>query len=287
MSTPENRVNRITKAFTKLREELPQLKDIFDSFQPLLEARTLFKSKIDINFDHPEIDPQRFNEGVPILTERDFVIGREQLKTAAGEMIPAMKHGFPQLTEGLEIVESAIAEDRIDPELVLPTEAADELLNLTGNNLGVPAPVLLFVLTQLFEPFVKAKAEAISIPDNLQWSKGYCPICGSWPELSVVREKEGKRVLRCSFCAHEWNFMRLKCPFCETDDQDKLELLFSDDRKFERAELCRQCNTYLLSYDTRDLVEELPAEVALIGMIYLDILAQEKGFKSGKLLAEI
>jgi FdhE protein len=75
------------------------------------------------------------------------------------------------------------------------------------------------------------------------------------------------------------------CPFCENDDQSKLELYFSEDRKFERAELCHNCKKYLVSIDTRNMVQQPAAQVAALGMIYLDFLAQEKGFAPGAVCA--
>ena len=72
--------------------------------------------------------------------------------------------------------------------------------------------------------------------------------------------------------------MRTKCPFCENDDNEKMELYFVEGREHERAELCYQCNRYILNIDTRKCSEEVVTEVAAIGMLYLDILAQGKRF---------
>ncbi len=75
--------------------------------------------------------------------------------------------------------------------------------------------------------------------------------------------------------------MRTKCPFCESEDQEKLEILFSEDRKSERAELCYSCMKYLVSIDLRDRADEVVLEAAPLGLVYLDVLAQEKGFSPG------
>jgi FdhE protein len=72
--------------------------------------------------------------------------------------------------------------------------------------------------------------------------------------------------------------MRTKCPFCENDDHNKMEFYFIEDRSHERAEICYQCKRYLVSIDLRKCSDEVVLEVASLGMIYLDILAQGKGF---------
>jgi FdhE protein len=71
--------------------------------------------------------------------------------------------------------------------------------------------------------------------------------------------------------------MRTKCPYCENDDQEKMELYFVEYREHERGELCYQCEGYILSIDTRKCTDEVVTERATIGMLNLDILAQGKG----------
>jgi FdhE protein len=139
--------------------------------------------------------------------------------------------------------------------------------------------ILKFILDQLMKPFLEKRIDGIeSLIQDLSWHKGYCPLCGSFPELSFLKGAEGQRWLRCGLCGHEWRFMRTKCPFCENDDHEKMELYFVEDREHERAELCYKCNRYIVNIDTRKLAEEVVTEVAAIGMLYLDILAQGKGF---------
>ena len=135
---------------------------------------------------------------------------------------------------------------------------------------------------QLSRPFALKRADSMpTLPEHLHWIKGYCPLCGSWPELSFLEGKEGYRRLRCSFCGHEWNFMRTQCPFCENTDQDKLEFIFSEDRDFERAELCYECMKYIVSIDLRNRAGEIAREIAALGLVYLDVLAQERNFSPG------
>ena len=72
--------------------------------------------------------------------------------------------------------------------------------------------------------------------------------------------------------------MRTQCPFCENEDPEKSELCFVEDRAYERAEMCHQCKRYLVGIDLRKYPYDFIPEVAVVGTMYLDILAQEKGF---------
>ena len=75
--------------------------------------------------------------------------------------------------------------------------------------------------------------------------------------------------------------MRTACPFCENDDQKKLEYFFSEERQRERVEVCHHCRRYLVGMDLREQIDEPVLEVAPLGLVYLDILAQRQGFTPG------
>ena len=155
----------------------------------------------------------------------------------------------------------------------------EEKINEIAFNLKTQPLVLKFILDQMMKPFIEKSMEGMkSLIQNLPWHKGYCPLCGSFPELSFLRGDEGQRWLRCALCGHEWRFMRTMCPFCENDDHEKMELYFVEGREYEGAELCHKCNRYIMNIDMRKCTEEVVTEVAAIGMLYLDILAQGKGF---------
>ena len=113
---------------------------------------------------------------------------------------------------------------------------------------------------------------------NLPWHKGYCPICGSFPELSFLQGNEGRRWLRCSLCGYEWRFDRMICPYCEAIDRKGMKLNYIEGRQHEWVELCVKCHRYIVSTDLREHKGKVFTEVAAIGMVYLDIVAQSKSF---------
>jgi len=75
--------------------------------------------------------------------------------------------------------------------------------------------------------------------------------------------------------------MRTQCPFCENTDSEKMEIIFSEDRNFEHAELCHSCMKYIVGIDTRNMIAVPDGSVAPLGLIYLDVLAQDRGFQPG------
>ncbi len=282
--------NEIRESFARLRTDIPDLKVIADSFEELFVKMATLKEKLPSACpEHSEIDPVRFAQGVPVLKDWQVDVPQELFLISADSIIPAMKNCFPRIVELLDKVAGYLHSTDIGPFQLLPdgqSSSGGDTADSPETDIVEQPELLQLVTTLITKPFAEKISDALTpLPSNLNWTKGYCPVCGSWPEISFIKGKEGKRSLRCSFCAHEWVFSRLVCPFCENDDQTKLELFYSEDRSFERAELCHSCNKYLVALDTRNMLSQPAEAVAAIGMIYLDILAQEKGFTPGAICA--
>ena len=279
MLSSEQTAVQIRKAIQKIREEIPQLSNVLDALGDLLAEQAAFKAELPNIETRPEqLDDVAFSQGVPILLKNAFIIPADTLKKSADRLIPVMMRGLPKISEQLTVIAKTINFfNPADRDLTLSHERISELIV----DLKVDAEIALFTLTQLVKPYTAKKAEAFSeLLQEPKWFKGYCPICGSWPEIGFLEGQEGRRWLRCSFCSHEWNFSRTECPFCESANPDKLEIFYTANRPFERAEVCYECKKYLISLDLRNRVGVV-REVAALGMVYLDVLAQEKGFSPG------
>jgi FdhE protein len=285
-STQSQVTERIEKALARTRESLPALANVLDAFKHLLLATAVFKSGMvqDEAFVMPGLDAERFRQGVPLATKETFRISEAQRRTAAKEIGPAIAKGFPRISADVTAISAALDNGTLDGE---PATSAilhdrnDEIDRL-ALNIAVDPAVLKFVLYRFLKPFVEKRAEWMGHTlEKLEWTKGYCPVCGSWASVSFLKGVEGQRWLKCSFCGHEWRFMRMACPFCENEDQDKLELFFSEDRQAERVEACHHCKRYVLGIDLRERADEPVMDVIPLGLVYLDVLAQQQGFKPG------
>jgi len=283
---PEKQASQnIREAVARLRTQMPQLSNVLSAFEDLLAERAAFRAGLPlVQTDELTVDAAKFSQGVPVLDRESFTVPDALLKKAAHRLIPAMEKGLPGIASQLAVIRKALDDDERSPDSSggLELSMANVETEAIAQRLGIDPQVLKFVVLQLIKPFAENSAAAIAkLLDGLTWSKGYCPVCGSWPELSFLEGTEGRRWLRCSFCAHHWPYIRTSCPFCETSDQTNIEIYFPSDRAWERAELCHQCKKYILSLDLRNMVEKPPLEVAVLGLVYLDVLAQEKGFNPG------
>jgi len=126
-------------------------------------------------------------------------------------------------------------------------------------------------------------AEYLAFDSKAQFS-GYtgslCPLCGSKPQLSVLRPEGdgGKRSLVCSRCLTEWEFRRVLCPNCAEEDHLKLPRFSAEEFSHVRVEACDTCRRYLKSVDLTLNGLALPL-VDEIAAAPLDLWAAEHGYE--------
>ncbi len=268
-----------------IKNELPHLASIIDGCKHLVIAQAELRETLPpVDLSDTPLDPMAFSQGVPLLNKIDFRIQRDIFEQAADCIIDAFKKGFPLIEYQLEKIRTALhSEDYLQTDF-LNSLAKENQANLKdqGLCLQIMPDLLETVLAEILKPFAQKRAQSLpTLPEDFVWNKGYCPVCGSWPELSFIQGKEGARWLRCAFCGHEWRFMRLQCPFCETTDQELMELIYLEERPHERIELCNACKKYVLGIDERNLVSPIPREIATIGLIHLDVIARERQYTPG------
>jgi FdhE protein len=157
----------------------------------------------------------------------------------------------------------------------------DRRLTLAARGMGVSADILRMVLEETARPIAIAHARRIAAHVSaMKWDKGYCPVCGSPPEMGVITADGGRRLLACSFCCHCWRYPRTACPFCTGKSAGPPEVYYIEGQEAERGEGCRTCRHYLPVFDIRQAVSFTP-DVAVLGLLPLEMLLQDKGFGRG------
>ena len=155
-------------------------------------------------------------------------------------------------------------------------------LSRIADAMGVDAPALSFFAYNSIKPSVELGArqlEALLDADE-PWDKGYCPICGTAPVISILGAS-GQRQLVCGFCWHRWAARRMACPFCGNSDHRTLTYFFSESEKDCRVYVCEKCRKYLKSVDRRELDRPLIPELEHMASLHFDVKALEMGYESG------
>jgi FdhE protein len=282
-SSTEEHVKRIKKTVAKIKKEMPSLAIILNTYGKVFAERAKFKEELPLllNVRISSPDPLRFSQGMTLMNEGIFPLATDSMENVRDRMIPVLSKAFPKTKPVLRKLKAALKKNQLNLKDYMKSmlNGQDEIISQTASRLETDPLTLKFILGQLFKPLIEKQAASLSsVIKNIAWKKGYCPVCGSFPVLSYLKGVEGQRWLMCGLCSHEWRFMRTQCPCCENEDPKKSELCFVEDRAYERAEMCHQCKRYLVGADLRKYPYDFIPEVAIAGMMYLDVLCQEKGF---------
>ena len=190
-------------------------------------------------------------------------------------------------TEDLRILATAV---RADPRLLdtlarRATSGPDmDGLESLARQVRVLPDVLLFIGRALAAPFfAEAVRRIVAHPQatgDTSRISGRCGLCGSPPSIATLRREDGRRILTCGLCGTSWEFARLACPWCETQDQGALTLLRLSPEDPRWIEACESCRGYIKTVDER----RLPAGETIIPVVeeaatlHLDLLAEREGF---------
>jgi FdhE protein len=111
-----------------------------------------------------------------------------------------------------------------------------------------------------------------------RWLRNYCPTCGEPPAMGQLVGKDPGRLrkLSCGRCRTRWRFRRTGCPFCDTQDQQRLAVVAVEGEDGLRIDYCDVCSGYLKTYDGEGSEGLLLADWT---SLHLDMIARDRGLK--------
>lgn len=268
-----------------MKAEHPELASAVDLQISLLDLQRRVESRVPLptSLIQRNLD-EALSEGRPLLHFCDLSLDWSDFRFALREtadlllrfdVLEAADHRrlMVLIREGHEL--QPRVERWFDESLV-----ADASLRSAASPAATPDDVLTNldqVLALAIRPFLIRCAEAV-LPrlDLSSWKRGFCPLCGSEPDLAVITSR-GERWLICGRCRGRWPFDAVACPFCRNDDKLRLTSFASRDGRY-RISACDVCCRYLKAYDERGA--ERPALVAVdtIATLPLDAAAMQRGY---------
>ncbi len=269
-------------AFEHIEKGTPEYKPVVRAFREIFISRAALKGRISLEeggiIEPP--DAARLSEGFPWLSGEKLASFVEPWGENTKSVLQSLIMAFPgiaaDVTRLMQTFDNGDNPDLLACISALVEGREDELARIACG-LGIAPLTLKFVLGQLLKPFVEKRTETLSQQvQDIVWNRGYCPVCGAFPEISFIKNKEGQRWLKCSLCEHEWQYDRMLCPYCGERNEHK-QLIGVSDNNNEWIEVCSGCNRYIVAIDLRNQADTVK-EVAAVGMIHLDLLAQNKGF---------
>lgn len=104
-----------------------------------------------------------------------------------------------------------------------------------------------------------------------------CPVCGGMATLArvgVTRSKNGRaKELWCSQCGTAWEFERVRCGRCGTQNQSRLHYFSLEGDDAHRLQSCDECGSYIRTLYQEGSVAPFSYEVEDVVMAKLDIVA--------------
>ncbi|MGZ3513403.1 MAG: formate dehydrogenase accessory protein FdhE, partial [Thermodesulfobacteriota bacterium] len=218
-------------------------------------------------------------EGFSVIQKDDFPVDIEASASLFKELCRIGKEANPHMAEQVNKIEVAIENRRLNLKQLFKRGATEKKIEQAADEFGWDKKVFSFLIQSSTKPSIEAAVEQLrGEVDSETWLKGYCPICGSLPSLSLLKQEVGKRYLLCSYCGYQWRIDRLFCPFCNNKDQESLHYLFAEGEEAYRIDLCDKCHRYIKTIDYRNLAESDPV-LEDLATLHLDILASQKGYK--------
>jgi len=251
------------------------LSRITEKYSELCQARR-------IALPGPDVIMEGFGKGAPLVTFTPISLSMKELRASFRDILAAFRDHRVCTADVCEWAR----EESDDNFLKGITESVITFDLHALKDLSEATPfdqtTLILASRELVKPFFHFLSGKISGTLPLEhWREGYCPICGDAPGFGrFSKEEEGKRYLWCERCDFEWPFQRICCPFCKNSDHKKLKFLTGNVREELRVDTCEACNGYVKTIDERKTGSE--AETIYLkentASVYLDILADEKGF---------
>jgi len=277
-----------TRRWDELRASHPDLVPAVDLQQHLLAIVVATAEALDGKLPRLSLPPKyldaKLKRGVPILHGEPIPLPLPLLTSAFLKLSDTLAAGGAG--EAAEHIKTSVAAGQMDAGSLLTASLArnQDAIRQGAVHRGL-APDLVWLLAELaVSPLAHALQRALlpleSDPTTslgASWNHGFCAVCGSWPALMEVLE--GRRILRCSFCASAWERDEYSCTYCGESNQDVFKTAAPDpERIHRRVELCAACQGYLKTIDVPELSPFPLLAIYDMETMDLDLVAMEHGY---------
>jgi len=283
----DNGAEKIKNRVKEMIKERPSHKEVLKFYKDVVTEQYSALSKIKtvpVEIDKNDAK-EKITQGFPLVEKKALILDIPSA-TRLFKKLCKLLSLYKKSTHDTEKITQALRKKEIKlPELLKQAESENnEYITALSKKLQVKEDILVFLARNSTKPIYEAYAKELKdYVDQERWWKGYCPICGSEPYIAELKNEggtEGARFLVCSSCNFEWRFNRLKCPFCENQDHEKLRYFYTEkEGRACRVDVCEKCKRYIKTIDTQAVDEEVIPLIEDIGTLHLDILAQKEGYK--------
>ncbi len=274
-------LEKIKNHIAQLKKKNPAYNEILNFYEKVLVEQEAIELTLNVNpvETGKDLKALQIKEGFPLIDKKDFILDIPSSIMLFESLCQIGKNATNKMKKNIEKIEKAVRDSKLNIEKLLKKHSDSAYQDEIIKNLKLDKTILSFLTQMSIKPSIHANVAQLKDQVDLKnWLRGYCPICGSFPQMSELKG-EGQRFFACSFCGFEWPSERLKCPFCENKDHESLHYFYEEGKEIYRVDVCDKCKQYIKTVDSRKLNFEPDLDLEDIITLHLDILASEKGFK--------
>ena len=218
----------------------------------------------------------------PLLTQVKPQIDSSILKELYTRLLDFMLEQRPEIQEAISKIKNQIEQMDFDEISEAFVQLDMEYFEKLAVAINVSYDLLFFTVDHAIRPLLRIFAEPYRqdlSSDLFYWDfPAICPVCGSKSHICRLNTGNGQRIMFCDRCFSEWPVRYLYCIYCGNDQAKDIFYLNVENDDAYQLFLCNKCKGYLKTYDERSLGKPTDLFIANVETIYLDILAQEKGY---------
>jgi FdhE protein len=281
--TTNEEISDIENVVERAIEQNPHTSELIRAFRPvIIRQRQLAAQSPSRSLDCSLIDKAKLKAGVPVSRQINLFLPDDSLKEIALSIASSVKEGMPQLAENMELISDLIRIGKINSVdfFQAPPEEENKTADSWAKDLKISPSNASFLISLVSRVVLEQRAKEITAKlGELDWDKGYCPICGSFPSIGLIEEEGGKRFLHCSSCGYDWRFTRVICPYCENEASKGMDYFYVENKTQEAAFVCDKCKKYLVTLYRAGRLFARDMDISAISLVHLDMIMQGKGYE--------
>lgn len=276
----------IREAVEQIKKIKPDYALMLDLYEKIYTAQEESKNEIkptDFSISD-EVLAIKLKEQFPLINISQFLIDKNVSEKLFKNICGILLESESELSESAKkiaglIENRQINHDKIFSEFLLENE---DYFSGIEKEFDIDKTMLGFIIYNSLKPSLSMFSEKISacLEKDAVWEKGYCPVCGSMPEISTF-EEDGKRFLVCGFCSHKWASKRIYCPFCENSDHETLQYFDIEGEEEYRVDTCGKCKNYIKTIDLKKTTRKIYLPLESKVTPYIDLKFEEMGYAPG------
>ncbi|MFH1490885.1 MAG: formate dehydrogenase accessory protein FdhE [Pseudomonadota bacterium] len=274
-------LEELKKRIQQLKKEKPGYKERFDFYLKIKNEQETVKESLKIETIQVKENREDLfrKKETPLLQRDEFLLDLDTVVLLFQSLCRIGKESNPRLARQAAKIEQLLNNKKLDLKKMLGKGFSEDAIDKTSEQFELDENTFSFFVHTSIWPSVQACLDQLREKiDPETWGKGFCPVCGSAPYLSLLKGDHGKRYLVCSYCEYQWKSDRMICPFCDNRDQESLHYFYGEGEETFRVNLCDQCRQYIKNIDMRDIDGLYPALEDLT-TIHLDLIAVQKGYQ--------